>query len=62
MIYIVPTWSGRKMFEWPEYCAQPKARTSQTNAVKTQYKIPEQSFDLYYSASKHTMLYVSILV
>ncbi|SEN36156.1 hypothetical protein SAMN05216325_11522 [Nitrosomonas marina] len=50
--------------------SNPKARTNQLNAVKTQYKIPEQSFELYYSASKHTkverkkpaLLYISIAV
>ncbi|MBX3631207.1 MAG: zonular occludens toxin [Nitrosomonas sp.] len=53
-IHIVPTWSGRKMYEWPEYCANPKHRTNQQNAVKTQYKIPAEAFPLYYSATQHT--------
>lgn len=69
-IHIVPTWSGRKMYEWPEYCANPKHKTNQQNAVKTNYTIPKQSFDLYYSATQHTkverripaMLWISIAV
>jgi zona occludens toxin len=69
-LHILPTWSGRKMLEWPEYVQNPSARSNRDIAVSTPYKVPTQSFDLYHSAQGHTklkqkkpfQLYVTILL
>ncbi|MDV6345555.1 zonular occludens toxin domain-containing protein [Nitrosomonas sp. Is37] len=53
-LHITPTWAGRKIFEWPEYCSTPRLKTSKENAVKRPYKLPKKSFELYKSASIHT--------
>jgi zona occludens toxin len=55
-LHILPTWSGRKMLEWPEYVQNPSARSNRDIAVTTPYKVPTQSFDLYHSAQGHTKL------
>lgn len=52
-IHLVQEWSGRKMFEWSEYCNTPKLKTSRERAVKKSYKLEKKAFDLYYSASIH---------
>lgn len=53
-LHITPTWSGRKIFEWTEYCSTPRLKTSKLDAVKRPYKLPKESFALYESASIHT--------
>lgn len=53
-LHITPTWSGRKIFEWSEYCSTPRLKTSKLDAVKRPYKLPKESFSLYESASIHT--------
>ncbi|SFM30409.1 zonular occludens toxin domain-containing protein [Nitrosomonas communis] len=53
-LHITPTWSGRKIYEWPEYCSTPRLKTSKENAVKRPYRVPTKSFELYESASIHT--------
>lgn len=53
-LHITPTWSGRKIYEWPEYCSTPRLKTSKENAVKRPYKLPLKLFELYESASIHT--------
>jgi len=55
-LHILPTWSGRKMLEWPKYVQNPSARSNRDIAVTTPYKVPTQSFDLYHSAQGHTKL------
>ena len=53
-LHIMPHWSGRKLYEWSEYCSTPRSTTSKELAVRRPYKLPVQSFDLYESASIHT--------
>jgi zona occludens toxin len=55
-LHILPTWSGRKMLEWPEYVQNPSARSNRDIAVTTPYKVPKESFKLYHSAQGHTKL------
>ncbi|PTQ76476.1 zona occludens toxin [Nitrosomonas oligotropha] len=52
-IHLSQEWSGNKIFEWTEYCVNPKLRTNRQNAVKKPYKLEKKAFDLYYSASLH---------
>jgi zona occludens toxin len=53
-LHITPTWSGRKIFEWPEYCSTPRLKSSKAESVERRYKVPKESFKLYESASIHT--------
>lgn len=55
-LHILPTWSGRKLLEWPEYVQNPSARSNRDIAVTTPYKVPKESFKLYHSAQGHTKL------
>ncbi len=52
-LHIRPNWSGRKLYEWPEYCRNPAAASNKNVAVVTGYTIPKQSFNLYHSATQH---------
>ncbi|SFN01984.1 zona occludens toxin [Nitrosomonas communis] len=49
-LHITPTWKGRRIYEWSEYCSTPRLKTSKENAVESVYKLPTKSFDLYESA------------
>ncbi|SFJ05074.1 zonular occludens toxin domain-containing protein [Nitrosomonas sp. Nm34] len=53
-LHITPTWKGRRIYEWSEYCSTPRLKTSKENAVESVYKLPTKAFDLYESASIHT--------
>lgn len=52
-LHIRPTWAGRKIYEWPEYCRNPAAQTNKNAAISFNYKLPKQSFNLYHSATQH---------
>lgn len=52
-LHIRPTWAGRKIYEWPEYCRNPAAQTNKNAAITFSYKLPKQSFNLYHSATQH---------
>ncbi len=52
-LHIRPNWSGRKIYEWPEYQRNPAAQTNKNVAVISNYKLPTESFDLYHSSSQH---------
>lgn len=52
-LHIRPTWAGRKIYEWPEYCRNPAAQSNKNAAITFSYKLPKQSFNLYHSATQH---------
>ncbi|MCW5600234.1 zonular occludens toxin domain-containing protein [Nitrosomonas sp.] len=52
-IHMMNDWTGRKMYEWPEYCGTVRAAASKLRAVSKRYEIPKQAFGLYRSASIH---------
>lgn len=52
-LHIGVKWSGRKLYEWPEYCRNPSAKSSKDMAVTQSYKLPKESFKLYHSATAH---------
>ncbi|SFK31451.1 zona occludens toxin [Nitrosomonas aestuarii] len=52
-LHIRPTWAGRKIYEWPEYCRNPAAQSNKNAAITFNYKLPKQSFNLYHSATQH---------
>lgn len=52
-LHIRPTWAGRKIYEWPEYCRNPSASSNKQNAIDFKYKLPTESFKLYHSATEH---------
>lgn len=52
-LHIRPNWSGRKLYEWPEYCKSPSAVSNKNVAVVSTYTLPKQSFKLYHSATEH---------
>lgn len=52
-LHIGVKWSGRKLYEWPEYCRSPSAKSSKDVAVASSYKLPSESFKLYHSATAH---------
>ena len=51
--HIVPRWSGRTIYEWPEYRVNTSAGTARRVAVSKPYKLPKQAFKLYHSATQH---------
>ncbi len=70
-MHIVHEWQGRFIYEWPEYCSNPKVKTNKQLAVKKRYNIEKKAFSLYYSASVHVpkskraipkMVYISLIV
>jgi zona occludens toxin len=52
--HIRLTWSGRRIFEWPDWQNDPKSTTSMQCAVSKRYKIDKSTFKHYESASIHT--------
>ena len=52
-LHIVPRWSGRMLYEWPEYRVNTAASSARRVAVSSPYKLPKESFDLYHSATQH---------
>lgn len=52
-LHIGVKWSGRKIYEWPEYCRNPSAKTNKDSAITFSYKLPKESFKLYHSATAH---------
>lgn len=52
-LHIVPRWSGRMLYEWPEYRVNTAASSARRVAVSTPYKLPKESFNLYHSATQH---------
>lgn len=52
-LHIVPRWSGRMLYEWPEYRVNTAASSARRVAVAAPYKLPKESFDLYHSATQH---------
>lgn len=53
-IHLRGTWAGRKLLEWSE-CVDPSSRSERTAAVQRSWKLPKGVFDLYKSASLHTV-------
>jgi len=51
--HILNDWTGRKLYEWSEYCSTVRSRAAKDQAVKQRYKLPEKSFALYHSSTKH---------
>lgn len=51
--HIVPRWSGRTLYEWPEYRVNTAAGNARRVAVSKPYKLPKQAFKLYHSATQH---------
>ena len=52
-IHMMNDWTGRRMYEWPEYCATVRAASSKLRSVSKRYDIPKEAFGLYRSASIH---------
>lgn len=52
-LHIVPRWSGRTLYEWPEYRSNTSAASTRRVAVSAPYKLPKESFQLYHSATQH---------
>ncbi len=52
-LHIRPTWAGRKIYEWAEYCRNPAAQSNKDAAITFSYKLPKDSFQLYHSATQH---------
>lgn len=52
-LHIRPTWAGRKIYEWAEYCRNPSAQNNKDAAITFSYKLPKDSFQLYHSATQH---------
>lgn len=52
-LHIRATWSGRSLFEFPEWCESPQNRSARLLATKRAYKLPPAAFKLYKSASIH---------
>ncbi|MBA2484000.1 MAG: hypothetical protein H0V39_06195 [Nitrosomonas sp.] len=52
-LHILSDWTGRKLYEWSEYCSTVRSKTAKDQAVKQRYKLPKQSFALYHSSTKH---------
>lgn len=52
-LHIRPTWAGRKIYEWAEYCRNPSAKSNKDAAITFNYKLPKESFQLYHSATQH---------
>lgn len=52
-LHIRVTWAGRKIFEWPEYCRTPGAKSSRNSAIPHNYTLPKNSFSLYHSSTHH---------
>ena len=52
-IHMVVDWTGRKMYEWPEYCSTPRAVSSKIRAVSKRYDVPKKVHGMYRSASMH---------
>lgn len=53
-IHLRGTWAGRKLLEWSE-CVDPSSRSERTASVQRSWKLPKGVFDLYKSASLHTV-------
>lgn len=58
--HIVPRWSGRTLYEWPEYRGNTSAASVRRVAIATPYKLPKESFNLYHSATQHIVHKASI--
>lgn len=54
--HIRSQWMGRKIYEWSEAQMQPKSQMAVMNAVAKRYKVDPTTFDLYESASIHTVV------
>lgn len=52
-LHISNKWSGRKIYEWSEYCRNPNAKNNRDAAITFSYKLPKESFGLYHSATQH---------
>lgn len=52
-LHIGVKWSGRKIYEWSEYCRSPSAESSKNSAITFNYTLPKESFELYHSATEH---------
>lgn len=52
-LHLVPRWSGRMLYEWPEYRVNTAASSARRVAVSSPYKLPKESFNLYHSATQH---------
>ena len=44
------------MLEWPEYCANPTAKSNRDQAVTVPFKVRTEAFDLYHSGQHHGKL------
>lgn len=51
-IHLRASWSGRKLFEWPE-AVNPASRSERGLAASRPYSLPKAAFGLYKSASLH---------
>lgn len=54
--HIRNEWMGRKIYEWPEVQSTPASMASRLSGVKKPYKLDPTTYDLYESASGHTVL------
>ena len=51
--HTIPRWSGRTLYEWPEYRVNTAAGNARRVAVSRPYKLPKEAFGLYHSATQH---------
>lgn len=54
--HIRKEWLGRKIYEWSEAQMQPKSPASKLTGVSKRYTVDPTTFDLYESASIHTVV------